>query len=72
MALLLDKGADVKPATTNGWTALHVAAAQGHQEIVVLLLMHGADKTAKDTKGLRPVDRARQQGHAALISLLEP
>jgi ankyrin repeat protein len=62
----------VKPATTNGWTALHVAAAKGYQEIVVMLLMQGADKSAKDTKGQRPVDRARQQGHAALVSLLEP
>jgi len=62
----------VKPATTNGWTALHVAAAQGHREIVALLVIQGADKSAKDTKGQRPVDRARQQGHTELISLLEP
>jgi ankyrin repeat protein len=68
----LDKGAEVTPVTTNGWTALHVASQQGHQEIAVMLLMKGADKTAKDAKGLRPVDRAREKGHAALVPLLEP
>jgi ankyrin repeat protein len=62
----------VKPTTTNGWTALHVAAIAGNREIVALLLKKGADKTAKDTKGLRPVDRARQQGHNTLVAFLEP
>jgi ankyrin len=52
VALLLDKGAEVTPVTTNGWTALHVAAQQGHHEIVTMLLMQKADKAAKDAKGL--------------------
>jgi ankyrin repeat protein len=72
VALLLDKGADVTPTTTNGRTVLHVAAQQGHHEIVVMLLMQGADKSAKDDKGIRPVDRARAKGHTTLIALLEP
>jgi len=51
---------------------LHVAASQGHREIVTLLLEHGADKSAKDTAGQRPVDTARQHDHNALVPLLEP
>ena len=73
VALLLDRGADIKQVRLgNNATPLFVAAGKGHREIVVMLLMKGADKTAKDAKGLRPVDRAREKGHAALIPLLEP
>jgi len=32
-------------------TALHVAAHQGHQDVVVLLLNAGADATMKDEDG---------------------
>jgi ankyrin repeat protein len=34
-----------------GWTALHVAAANGHAAIVDLLLQHGADVNAPDQCG---------------------
>ena len=38
-------GASVDSADKNGNTPLHLAAQNGHQELLVTLLMHGADPT---------------------------
>jgi ankyrin repeat protein len=62
----------VNQASPDGVIPLHLAAHQGHREIVALLIEHGADKSARSTEGERPVDAARQKGHSALIPLLEP
>jgi len=68
----LEKGAKVNAPTTDGFTPLHRAAANGHRAVVTLLLKSGADKKAKTKEGERPVDLARQQHHTTLIPLLEP
>ena len=46
MGLLLKNGADVNSRTASNSTALHVAAGEGHAEVVGLLLDGGADMNA--------------------------
>ena len=53
--MLLDRGADVKATiTSNGWTALHYAVRQGHEEVARVLLQHGSKVARKDESGRTP------------------
>jgi ankyrin repeat protein len=46
--LLLERGAEVNASTaSSGFTALHEAALNGHEEIVAVLLSSGADSSRK-------------------------
>jgi ankyrin repeat protein len=56
--LLLDGGADVNAASSDGRTALHGAALQGYDDVIKYLAAHGADLQAKDKKGFTPLDTA--------------
>lgn len=60
---LLRSGEMVGQTTIGNQTALHVAAIEGQNEMVVWLLGHEADPLAKDANGKTPVDFARQGGH---------
>lgn len=42
LKLLLDHGASPNHGDNNSWTALHLAATEGHIECCHLLLEHGA------------------------------
>ncbi len=68
--LLVEAGADVKAATTDGATPLHWA----HEEMAEFLISKGADVNAKDSSGLTPLDlvAARDYGdsNAAVIETL--
>ncbi|KAK7440999.1 hypothetical protein VKT23_016780 [Stygiomarasmius scandens] len=50
--------------------ALHVAASEGHLEIVRLLLDKGANPLSKDTKHRTARERARKAGHREIAVLL--
>mmetsp|Transcript_427 Transcript_427/g.1029 ORF Transcript_427/g.1029 Transcript_427/m.1029 type:complete len:689 (-) Transcript_427:196-2262(-) len=52
-------------------TALHLAAGEGHTEIVGLLLLKGADPNALDRWNRSPLDDAVAGGHKKCISILE-
>ena len=56
--LLLDRGADVKAAATDGHTAVHGAALQGYDDVIKYLAAHGANLEARDSKGFTPLDTA--------------
>jgi ankyrin repeat protein len=43
---LLDCGAGINMADSKGWTALHFAAFEGHEDVTRLLLFGGANKCA--------------------------
>jgi ankyrin len=67
----LDNGADVRQATTNGSTALHVAALEGHQGIMALLLANGADvEQARTDNHVTALHVAAFQGHREIVALL--
>lgn len=43
---LLEYGADVNAQSRQGFTPIHLAADQGHTDIVALLIHNGADANA--------------------------
>ncbi len=57
--VLIEAGADVNKPCEHGRTALHMAAAWGHVDVVQLLLENGANPTIIDDHGMTPPDVAR-------------
>lgn len=60
---LLREGEFVGQTTIGNQTALHVAAAEGQNEMVKWLLAREANPLAQDQNGKTPADFARSQGH---------
>jgi len=67
---LLDSGAEPNARGEHEWTALHWAAAHGHDPIVRLLLERGADADARGGYDMRPLHWAALRGHAAAARAL--
>ncbi len=65
VSCLLSRGADVAIMTAKQYP-IHLAAAQGRQDIVELLLENGADPNVEDRQWRKPVDVARENGHSKL------
>ena len=68
--LLLEKGADVEAAQTDGVTALMLAAQGGHEAVAQLLLQHSADVAAARNDGATALMYAALGGHEAVAQLL--
>lgn len=74
--LLIEEGAYVGVQDSEGWTALHWAAWEGHgralegHEAVQPLLAAGADVTVQDKRGMTPLHWAAADGQEAIVRLL--
>ena len=67
---LLDAGADVNHATTDGFTALIAAAVRGHDAIVQQLLAAGADVNHANDQGFTALIVAAATDHDAIVQQL--
>ena len=63
-------GAKVSTATTEGWTALHLAAKDRHLQVVNLLLEAGADASTQDAHGCTALHFAARIADMALFQML--
>ena len=71
---LLERGADVNFATSDGYTPLHLAAHpwwSENIEIVEILLAQGADKTVRNDADDCPYDLAQRAGNLSTAELLK-
>jgi ankyrin repeat protein len=68
----LTAGTDVDARDEDGWTPLHWAVVNGHEETVELLLANGSDVNAKDDafSGETPLHWAAENGHKEIVELL--
>ncbi|CAI5514490.1 unnamed protein product, partial [Closterium sp. Naga37s-1] len=70
LARLLEFGADPNSADYDGRTALHVAAAEGHLNVVKVLLQGGASPSVRDRWQRTPMDEARDNNHTVVVATL--
>ena len=68
--LFLSKGADIDREDTQGWTALHCAAEQGHSEVLTALLRAGADINHQAYAGQTSLQLATRRGQLPVDNLL--
>ncbi|KAL0633004.1 hypothetical protein Q9L58_008110 [Maublancomyces gigas] len=71
---LIQSGVNVNLPASNGWTALQVAAENGHVQILEELILHGADINARPTShlGRTALQAAIGGRHLAIVrSLIE-
>jgi len=71
VGLLLHKGADVNvQGKAEGFTALMMAASEGHIEVARVLLLNGAAIDTIDRDGDTAKKFASEKGHTAMLELL--
>lgn len=54
----------------NGFTPLHLAAQEGHRDMVNLLLSHAAYVNCAAANGLRPLHLASQEDHLPVVQVI--
>src|SRR5215213_10254898 len=72
--LLINAGAEINRQCEHGRTALQMAAAWGHLDVVQLLVQHGADLAIRDDEGMTPAmiaARSMRVPEANLKAVLE-
>lgn len=70
-ALLLDQGANVNSADYDNRTALHIAAAEGKDDVVKFLLKSGANPHLRDRWSYLPLDDAVRGNHRECVNYLQ-
>ena len=67
-----DKGVDLAlPEPYNGGTPLHIAAFNGHFEVVRQLVQAGAKVNLRDKEGWTALAQARDQGYPKIVDWLK-
>lgn len=69
--VLLKNGAEVDSRTRNGWTALLLAAENGHDDVIRMLIQYHADPDARTGRGKTGVQVAENEKHFSTVSLLK-
>ncbi|KAK1936142.1 ankyrin repeat containing protein [Babesia divergens] len=69
--LLTEKPWLLSARTSEGLTALHIAADRGHLSIAKCLISHGADVNAVDNHGETPLFAAMEAQHHDMVALLQ-
>ena len=67
---MVEYGADVNAKDVNGYTALHLAAYQGHTDAVRALVLAGADVSAKNVGEATALYYAAMEGHTDAVRAL--
>ncbi|CAM9682445.1 unnamed protein product [Scytosiphon promiscuus] len=70
VGVLLDAGCNPDESRPDGTAALHVAAGEGHSEVLSDLLQHGAQVDALDALGMTPLMYAINKDHGDATGLL--
>ena len=69
--LLFNCGEDPNHGNRDGWSAIHLAAEEGHLEIVRFLLKNGANPNAVSSySNTSPLHCAANEGHVSIVRLL--
>jgi ankyrin repeat protein len=68
--LLALPSVDVNKGDYDKRTAIHLAAGEGHVDVIKLLIQHNADVNVEDRFGNRPLDDAQRGKRAEVINLL--
>ena len=66
----LVKGGAKVGGNSPGYTPLHAACWQGHEDVARALLDFGADPNGQDTDGATPLHKAAWRGHAPVVKRL--
>eukprot|EP00943_MAST-04B_sp_MAST-4B-sp1_P003509 g3509.t1 len=70
LGIIEDEKLSMNVKNSKGATLLHVAAQNGHEELVKLLCDLGASVNKKDGKGLMPIDYAMQYKYLNIVEIL--
>jgi hypothetical protein len=68
---LIGRGANVRVTDKWRWTALHMSAYGGYEDISRLLIEHGAELDVRTVDGETPLKLAERNGHAKVVQLIE-
>ena len=63
-------GVDINKGDYDHRTALHLAASEGHDDIVKYLISKKADINATDRWGRKPIDDAKTNNHNDIVAML--
>lgn len=68
---LIDQGVNVNATDKWDWTALHMAAYGGYDEMARVLIEEGADLDARTVDNETPKELAEIKGHAGVVRIIE-